>query len=50
MQREGTGKGACAEANIWPIEIHELLVEQLIAFDAINVLQKCVTGSVAAFS
>lgn len=50
MQRERTRKGECAEGNVRPVEIHELLVESLMAFRAIHVLQKCVTGNVASFS
>lgn len=47
--RERSGEGACAEGNIRPVEIHEL-VEKLIAVYAIHVLQKCIAGNIAAFS
>lgn len=50
MHRERTRKGECAEGNIQPVEIHELLVESLMAFHAIHALQKCVTGNVVSFS
>lgn len=37
---ENTGKGACAKGNTQPAEMSELWLEQLIAIDAIHVLQE----------